>query len=371
VRAARPAGVDQVLQALEPVAPAVLEDRHEPATAAGLGCGQLVCGSQRAHERLLAHDVAAGGERGGHLVEVERGRRAQVDDVDVRPLEHLVEAGDGDRPGVAGGGPCRTSLVEVAHRDDPVPGGQLLVRPQVRLADVEADHGNPERLRRTLPAHPRNLEGPAPAVRPSRPEPPARSPCDGSRSATSGCRSTESDRAGAGRRGRPGECRLTRSGSYDRRVARGSAASRPVSSAAASSGGDAPVARPYSPTALPSVTARALAFVAILLGGLCGGLIGYAVTDLQCGTPEVVVPLDADGRPDPDAQVPERDEDDEAGCRTLASVGGLVGAAIGAGGVAIVSVLVLRAMAEWRRELEVDDVDDVDEPAPAGRRPGS
>ena len=164
---------------------------------------------------------------------------------------------------------------------------------------------------------------------------------------------------------------MTQSASYDRAVARGSAAPRPGSRNAGSSGGDAPVARPYTPTALPSVTARALAFVAILLGGLCGGLIGYAVTDLQCGTPEVVVPLDADGRPDPDAQIPERNEDDEAGCRTLASVGGLVGAAIGAGGVAIVSVLVLRAMAEWRRELEVDDVDDADEPAPTGRRPGS
>ena len=154
-------------------------------------------------------------------------------------------------------------------------------------------------------------------------------------------------------------------------MARGSAAPRPGSRVAGSSAGDAPIARPYTPTALPSVTARALAFVAILLGGLCGGLIGYAVTDLQCGTPEVVVPLDADGRPEPDAQIPERDEDDEAGCRTLASVGGLVGAAIGASGVAIVSVLVLRAMAEWRRELEVDDLDDADEPAPTGPPPGS
>ena len=120
----------------------------------------------------------------------------------------------------------------------------------------------------------------------------------------------------------------------------------------------APVARPYTPTALPSVTARALAFVAILLGGLCGGLIGYAVTDLQCGTPEAVVELGEDGRPVSGSPIPVRDEDDAAGCRTLAAVGGLVGAGIGAGGVAVVSVLVLRAMAEWRRELEVDDEDE-------------
>lgn len=129
------------------------------------------------------------------------------------------------------------------------------------------------------------------------------------------------------------------------------------------------MARAYTPSALPSVAARGLAFIAILLGGLCGGLIGYAITDLQCGTPEVAVELDAEGKPvDVDA-LPERDPDDAAGCRTVAAVGGLVGAAVGAGGVAIVSVLVLRAMAEWRRELEIDaeaDADEADEQADEG-----
>ena len=128
-----------------------------------------------------------------------------------------------------------------------------------------------------------------------------------------------------------------------------------------------PVARAYSPNALPSVAARGLAFIAILLGGLCGGLIGYAITDLQCGTPDAAVELDEDGQPVAGAAIPERDPDDAAGCRTLAAVGGLVGAAVGAGGVAIVSVLVLRAMAEWRRELEIDDEDDV----PAAGGPGA
>ena len=130
------------------------------------------------------------------------------------------------------------------------------------------------------------------------------------------------------------------------------------------------VARAYTPSALPSVAARALAFVAIVLGGLCGGLIGYAVTDLQCGTPEATVELDRDGQPVEGASIPERDPDDAAGCRTLAAVGGLVGAAVGAGGVAVISVLVLRAMAEWRRELDLDD--DLltgDPPGPAPTRP--
>ena len=38
----------------------------------------------------------------------------------------------------------------------------------------------------------------------------------------------------------------------------------------------------YAPSALPSTGARVLAFVAILVGGLCGGLIGWAFVDLQC-----------------------------------------------------------------------------------------
>ena len=36
------------------------------------------------------------------------------------------------------------------------------------------------------------------------------------------------------------------------------------------------------PVALPSTGARVLAFAAILVAGVCGGLIGYAVIDLQC-----------------------------------------------------------------------------------------
>ena len=86
-------------------------------------------------------------------------------------------------------------------------------------------------------------------------------------------------------------------------------------------------ARPYAPSALPSVTARLLAFLAILLGGLCGGLIGWSVSDLQC----------------------------TGDCTTWNGAGAVIGATAGAGGVGIVAVLVLRAMAEWRRELEVDD----------------
>lgn len=74
-------------------------------------------------------------------------------------------------------------------------------------------------------------------------------------------------------------------------------------------------------TALPSVLARALAFGAILVAGLCGGLIGYAFVDLQC----------------------------EGDCTVPAGLFGLVGAVVAAVGVGIVSVLALRAMGEWNR----------------------
>lgn len=77
---------------------------------------------------------------------------------------------------------------------------------------------------------------------------------------------------------------------------------------------------PAPPTALPSAGARALAFSAIVVAGLCGLLIGKALVDIQC-----------DGE-----------------CATAAGVGALAGALVGAGGVAVVAVLVLRAMGEWR-----------------------
>jgi hypothetical protein len=74
------------------------------------------------------------------------------------------------------------------------------------------------------------------------------------------------------------------------------------------------------PSALPSVKARAVAFVAIIVAGLCGLLIGRALVEVQCrGT-----------------------------CTVAKGVGSLVGAVVAAAGVAVVAVLVLRAMSEWR-----------------------
>ena len=81
---------------------------------------------------------------------------------------------------------------------------------------------------------------------------------------------------------------------------------------------DLPIAR--GPSAVPSVTARVLAFVAVVIAGVCGGLIGYAIIDVQC----------------------------QKGCATPEGISAVVGAAVAAGGVSVVAVLVLRAMGEWR-----------------------
>jgi len=73
-------------------------------------------------------------------------------------------------------------------------------------------------------------------------------------------------------------------------------------------------------SALPPPKARVAAFVAILLGGLAGGLIGYTLVKLQChGT-----------------------------CATQRGFGALFGAIVAALGMSVVAVLVLRAVGEWK-----------------------
>lgn len=107
--------------------------------------------------------------------------------------------------------------------------------------------------------------------------------------------------------------------------ARGRHSSDDASSAFVTHAYDGSVTTPDSPlSALPSGTARVLAFVAILLTGLAGGLIGYALVDVQC----------------------------DGSCGLPLGMGVLVGSVLFAGGSAIVAVLVLRALGEWR---EIED----------------
>ncbi len=74
------------------------------------------------------------------------------------------------------------------------------------------------------------------------------------------------------------------------------------------------------PSALPGVGARVVAFAAIIVAGVCGGLIGYAFADITC----------------------------TGDCGTWIGAGALIGAVAAAAGVAVVAVLALRAMSEWR-----------------------
>ncbi|MGI8938726.1 MAG: hypothetical protein ACR2JF_11050 [Iamia sp.] len=81
------------------------------------------------------------------------------------------------------------------------------------------------------------------------------------------------------------------------------------------------------PSAAPSTGARVLAVAAIVVAGICGGLIGFGIVDLTVSGQEGASTTDGGG----------------AG----PALGALVGAVIAAGGVAVVAVLVLRAMTEW------------------------
>ena len=84
--------------------------------------------------------------------------------------------------------------------------------------------------------------------------------------------------------------------------------------------GQSPGGDELTPPMLPSRGAFLLAFGAVALAGVLGGIIGFGIADVSSQTDVSHV------------------------------VGALVGALIGAGGVGIVAVLVLRAMAEWRRQ---------------------
>lgn len=72
-------------------------------------------------------------------------------------------------------------------------------------------------------------------------------------------------------------------------------------------------------SALPPPMARLGAFVAILLAGLAGGVIGYSLVRIQCS----------------------------GDCALPLGIGAFTGAVLAAGGVAVAAVLVLRALGEW------------------------
>ncbi|MGH9049792.1 MAG: hypothetical protein ACRDY4_08695, partial [Acidimicrobiia bacterium] len=64
-----------------------------------------------------------------------------------------------------------------------------------------------------------------------------------------------------------------------------------------------------------------VAFAAVVVSGLFGATIGYGLVDVSC----------------------------EGACGAATVGGALVGAMVAAVGVGVIAVLVLRAMAEWKR----------------------
>lgn len=84
-------------------------------------------------------------------------------------------------------------------------------------------------------------------------------------------------------------------------------------------------AKPLS--ALPSRTARATAFVSILVAGAFGGVIGYMLVKVQCS----------------------------GGCHWQKGLGTFIGSVSFALGMSIVAVLTLRALGEWREAGDTFD----------------
>jgi len=79
-------------------------------------------------------------------------------------------------------------------------------------------------------------------------------------------------------------------------------------------------------SALPSVGVRIAAFAAICLSGLAGAMIGYSLIALQC----------------------------DGDCGVAKGLGLAIGALTAAIGMAVVAVLVMRALGEWRQVTDRD-----------------
>ncbi|HEV8625233.1 MAG TPA: hypothetical protein VG034_12305 [Acidimicrobiia bacterium] len=84
-----------------------------------------------------------------------------------------------------------------------------------------------------------------------------------------------------------------------------------------------PIRPPDDPGEHPYAASRGAligAFVAVVVAGLSGAAIGFGLVDIGC----------------------------TGDCSTLSGLGALFGGLLAAGGVAIVAVLLLRSMAEWK-----------------------
>jgi len=86
---------------------------------------------------------------------------------------------------------------------------------------------------------------------------------------------------------------------------------------------DQPVPSQQPPEEHPYAASRGAligAFVAVVVAGLSGAAIGYGLVNVGC----------------------------TGNCNTVSGIAALLGGLVAAGGVAIVAVLLLRSMAEWK-----------------------
>ncbi len=82
-----------------------------------------------------------------------------------------------------------------------------------------------------------------------------------------------------------------------------------------------PLTDPHAPSHAAGRGAVIAAFLAIVAGGLSGAAIGFGLVGIDC----------------------------QGDCGTPEGIGAIIGGLVGAVGVAIVAVLVLRALSEWRQ----------------------
>ncbi len=134
--------IDDPLGLSQPIAKTVLKDRHDPPRCLSFGHDHAVDLGQRPGQRLLADDFLAGRQCGEDLRDVERRRRADVDDVDIVHAQQFVE-----RPRAMPNGefvPDRGEplFVDIAQRHHPKLVKINLVGCDMTATDAATDNGN-------------------------------------------------------------------------------------------------------------------------------------------------------------------------------------------------------------------------------------
>ena len=151
VGAPRDALLDEELELLDPVAEAVLEDRHHATAGALLGVSHPVHVVKGPGQRLLADHVPPRVQGLERLRHVQVGRRADVDDVELVHVAERAEVRQDARDRVRRRDLARFLRVEVADRRDLEPVGQAPVCLDVQPSDPTADDSHLQRVGHSAP----------------------------------------------------------------------------------------------------------------------------------------------------------------------------------------------------------------------------